>query len=50
MNRRYNPVSDRFASKYKMPSPLKSVKHAVAFSDRKDIDLSKLLRPVDPFS
>ncbi|MGD9725762.1 MAG: GNAT family N-acetyltransferase [Nitrospiraceae bacterium] len=27
-----------------MPSPLKSVKHAISFSDRKDIDLSQLLR------
>ena len=27
-----------------MPSPLKSVKHAISYSDRKDIDLSQLLR------
>jgi ribosomal protein S18 acetylase RimI-like enzyme len=27
-----------------MPSPLKSVKGAISFSDRKDIDLSQLLR------
>src|SRR5689334_20583513 len=27
-----------------MPSPLKSVKSAISFSDRKDIDLSQLLR------